>query len=133
MLKTKKLVLSLPFLLPSILGGCNNESVAYELTNFESEITEYPDILQLELQYEVTNNADEDYYLTFTFPSYIQEALTDPVSVMPIEAGSVGSGAMNVSVSKAGGQMTEETINAILDGELPYVEKVVIGKAVDME
>ncbi len=133
MSKTKKLVMSLPFFLLILLGGCNNEVMPYELINFKSKVTEHPETLQLVLQYEVENSSDEDYYLTFTFPSYIQEALAEPISTMPIPADSSSSGQAIVAVSKKSGQLTEKTIAAILNGELPYIEKVVIGKAISME
>lgn len=120
-------------LLLAVLAGCNNEKMSYELTGFESEVTDHPDIIQVEFQYDIVNDSDEDYYLTFVFPGYIQEALVESMSPMQIPAGTSSFGGGNIAISKDGGQMTEETVKSILEGEIPHIEEIVIGKAVSSE
>lgn len=95
-------------------------------------MTESDDRLQLEFQYEINNYTDEDYYFTLFFPPYIQEALISKEGVAKMSADSSTSGVAIVAVSKDGAEMTEETISAIINGELPFVGQILIGKTISL-
>jgi hypothetical protein len=132
-LKRVNLLLFLVILLIcGFLTACNQEK-PYEVIETNSKVTEEDDRLQLELEYEIVNNSDEDYYYTFVFPSYIQDALITKVGgVGKISANSSISGVAVIAVSKDGAEMTKETIKGILNGELPIVNQILIGKTINL-
>lgn len=115
-----------------VLTACNQEK-AYEVTKSEIKVTESKTELQLEVDYELRNYTDEDYYYTFVFPSYIQEALITKVDIGKLVADSSLTGVRVIAVSKDGAEMTEETIDAILNGELPAITQILIGKTVSLK
>ncbi|MBP2241545.1 hypothetical protein J2Z40_002108 [Cytobacillus eiseniae] len=125
------LLLSFILLICMILTACN-EKTAYEIIKSHSEITESDDRIQLELDYEMINHSDENYYFTFGFPSYIQDALITQVGIGELSANSRISGVAVIAVSKDGAEMTEETIEAILNGNLPFVQNILIGKMLSL-
>ncbi|MGM7684967.1 hypothetical protein ACSVDA_22935 [Cytobacillus sp. Hm23] len=45
---------------------------------------------------------------------------------------STNSEVMLVTASKDGGQMSEETIKSIINGGLPFVEQILIGKTLSL-
>jgi hypothetical protein len=131
--KLNFLLFSLIFLISWLLTACNQEK-PYEVIETNSKITEEEDRLQLELEYEIVNHSDEDYYYTFVYPSYIQDALITKVGgVGKLRANSSVSGVAIVAVSKAGAEMTEETIKGILSGEFPIVKQILIGETINLE
>ena len=71
--------------------------------------------------------------ILLVFRSYIQNALISKVGgVAKITANSTTSGVAIVSARKDGAEMTEETIKAIINGELPFVEQILIGKMLSL-
>jgi hypothetical protein len=130
--RVKYILFSLILLNSIVLTACSEEK-AYEIKQFESKVTESEDELQLELAYEIVNNSNEDHYFTFGFPSYIQNALISKVGTEKLPANSYHSGVAIIAVSKDGGEMTEGTIEAILTGEIPFVEHILIGKATSLK
>jgi hypothetical protein len=130
--KVNFLLFSLILLICGFLTACNQKN-PYEVIETNSKVTEEEDRLQLELEYEMVNHSDEDYYYTFVFPSYIQDALITKVGgVGKIAANSSISGVAIFSVSKNGAEMTEETIKGILSGELPIVNQILIGETINL-
>jgi D-hexose-6-phosphate mutarotase len=95
-------------------------------------VNELNDRLQMELNYEKANYSDKDYYFTLVFPSYIQEGHITKVDVQKLTAKSSLIGGTIVSVSKNGPEMTNETIEAIVNGELPFVKQILIGEKISM-
>ena len=133
----KKLYLAVsPLMIVICLGlltACNEDKL-YEIKKYESEVTEFADSLQLELQYEISNNSNKDFYFTFVFPSYIQENLMTNVEITRLPANSISTGVALVSVSKkAEVELTEKNIEAIKIGELPFVEQILIGETLNLE
>ncbi|WP_409274706.1 hypothetical protein V1499_06345 [Neobacillus sp. SCS-31] len=114
-----------------LLAGCSDEN-PYEVVKSESKITELNDQLQLEWQYDISNNSDEDYYITLIFPSYIQTALVTKVEIIILPANSSTSGVAVVSAKKSGAEMTEETIKSIKNGKIPFVEQILIGRKISL-
>ncbi len=127
----KYLLIALTLFISFVLTACSVEE-PYEIMKTESKVTESDDRLQLEFQFEINNYTDEDYYFTLVFPSYIQEALISEVGVVKISADSSTSGVAIVAASKDGAEMTEETINAVINGELPFVGQILIGKTISL-
>lgn len=116
-----------------LLTACSGDKL-YEIKKYESKVTEFDDSLQLELQYEISNNSNKDFYFTFVFPSYIQENLMTNVEITRLPANSISTGVALVSVSKkAEVELTEKNIEAIKSGELPFVEQVLIGETLNLE
>ncbi|WP_214484793.1 hypothetical protein [Bacillus sp. SM2101] len=118
-------------LISIVLTACGEEK-PYEIIKTESKVTEFDDRIQLEFQFEINNYTDKDYYFSLVFPSYIQEALITKVEFIKIMADSTNSGVMLVTASKDGGQMSEETIKSIINGGLPFVEQILIGKTLNL-
>jgi RimJ/RimL family protein N-acetyltransferase len=119
------------FLMIILLSGCSDEKT-YEITESNSKVTELDDQLQLEWQYDISNHSNEDYYFTLVFPSYIQNALVTEVGIVRLPANSSNSGGVIVSAKKSGAEMTEETIESIKNGKLPFVEQILIGKTISL-
>jgi hypothetical protein len=119
-------------LLLFLLTACSEEK-AYEIRRTEIKVNELKDRLQMELDYEIVNYSDENYYFTLVFPSYIHEGLITKVGVQKLTANSSSIGGTIVSVSKNGPEMTEETIEAIVNGELPFIEQILIGKTIKID
>ena len=132
MQKIKYILFSLIFVISFALTGCSEEK-AYDIIISASKVTESQNELQLELEYEIANYSDEDYYFTFVFPSYIQDALITKVGIGELSANNRISGVEVIAVSKDSDEMTEETIDALLSGELPFVKQVLIGKAISLD
>jgi hypothetical protein len=128
----KYILLSLILLNALVLTACGEEK-SYEIKEFESKVTESEDELQLELAYEIVNHSKEDYYFTFGFPSYIQDALITKVGTEKLPANNYFSGVNIITVSKDSGEMTAGTIEAILNGEIPFVEHILIGKTISLK
>jgi hypothetical protein len=122
---------SLILLIVVFLTGCSEEK-AYEVIKSDKKITESVDKIQLEFDYEIANHSSEDCYFTFVFPSYIQDALITKVGIGKIPANSSVSGVAVVAVSKDGAEMSEETIEAIINGDLPFVQQILIGKTLSL-
>jgi hypothetical protein len=114
-----------------LLTACSEEQ-PYEIIKSEIKVKELNDRLQMELNYEMTNYSEKDYYFTLVFPSYIQESLITKVDVQKLTAKSSIIGGTIVSVSKNGPEMTNETIEAIVNGELPFVNQILIGEKISM-
>jgi hypothetical protein len=110
-------------LLLFFLTACS-EDKPYEITRTEIKVNELKDRIQMEFEYEIANYSDEDYYFTLVFPSYIQEGLITKVGVQKLTANGSIIGGTIVSVSKNGPEMTDETIEAIVNGELPFIEQI---------
>lgn len=123
------LFIALILLICWFLTGCSEEK-DYEVVKAESKITESVDQIQLELDYEIANHSDEDCYFTFVFPSYIQDALMSNVGINSISANSSVSGVAVIAVSKEGVEMTKEIIAGILQGEVPFIKSILIGKTI---
>jgi hypothetical protein len=122
----------LVLLICGFLTACNNEKL-YEVIQTNSKVTEEEDRLQLELEYEIVNHSDQDYYYTFVYPSYIQDALITKVGgVGKLSANGSISGVAIISVSKDGGEMSEETIKGIINGEIPIVNQILIGETINL-
>ncbi|WP_172370421.1 hypothetical protein [Sporosarcina jiandibaonis] len=132
-MKRVKYILFLLLLFNAIVLTACSEKEAYEIKKFDSKVSESENEIQLELAFEIVNNSKEDYYFTFGFPSYIQDALISKVGTEKLPASSYHSGVAIIAVSKNGGEMTEGTIEAILNGEIPFVEHILIGKAISLE
>ena len=116
-----------------LLTACSGDKL-YEIKKYESKVTAFDDSLQLEWQYEISNNSDKDFYFTLVFPPYIQENLTTNVGITKLPANSISTGVTLVSVSKkTEGELTEENIEAIKSGELPFVEQVLIGETFNLD
>ena len=93
-----------------LLAACSGDKL-YEIKKYESKVTEFDDSLQLELQYEISNNSNKDFYFTFVFPPYIQENLITNVGITRLPANSISTGVSLVSVSrKAEVELTEKTL-----------------------
>jgi hypothetical protein len=119
-------------LICGFLTACNKEK-PYEVIKTNSIVTEEYDRLQLELEYEIVNHSDQDYYYTFVYPSYIQDALITKVGgVGKISANSSISGVSIISVGKDGLEMTEETIKGILNEDIPIVNQILIGETINL-
>jgi hypothetical protein len=130
--KVNFLLFSFILLISGFLTACNQEK-PYEVIETISKVTEEEDRLQLELEYEIVNHSDEDYYYTFVYPSYILDALITKVGgVGKIGANSSVSGVAIVAVSKDGAEMTGETIKGILSGEFPIVKQILIGETINI-
>jgi len=129
--REKYLLFALTLLISFVLTACSAEK-PYEIMKTESKVIEFDDRLQLDFQYEINNYSDEDYYFTLVFPPYIQKALITKVGIVKISADSSTSGGAIVAVSKDGAEMTEETINAIVNGELPFLGQILIGKTISL-
>ncbi len=129
--RTIHLLFPLILLISIVLTACGEEK-PYEIIKTESKVTEFDDRIQLEFQFEINNYTDKDYYFSLVFPSYIQEALITKVEFIKIMADSTNSGVMLVTASKDGGQMSEETIKSIINGGLPFVEQILIGKTLNL-
>lgn len=132
MQRVKYILFTLILLICIVLTACSQEK-AYEVTKYEIKVTDIENELQLEVDYEISNYSDEDYYFTFVFPSYIQEELITRVGIGQMLANSSVSGVEVIAVSKDGAEMTEETIDAILNGELPAITQILIGKTVSLK
>lgn len=116
-----------------LLTACSNDKL-YEIINHESKVTEFDDSLQLEFQYEISNNGDKDFYFTLVFPPYIQENLMTNVGITRLPANSISTGVALVRVNiKADGELTEKNIDAIKSGEHPFIEQVLIGETLNLE
>lgn len=131
MLKIKGFVFILFILTAVVLSACN-ENKDYEIVKSETKVTEYENELQLELEYTVVNHSDEDYAFTFVFPSYVQDDLLTEVGTVDLPANGRAKGLAVIAISKDGGEMSEQTIEAILDGEIPITEEILIGKKVSL-
>lgn len=128
----KKVTFSiLLILLCGILTACGEEK-PYEIIETVSKVTESADRLELEFQYDIINHSDEDYRFTPVYPSYIQNALIGQGFIVNLPAQGRTSGVGISSVSKDGPEMSKETIQAILDGDLPFVNQLLIGKVVTL-
>lgn len=114
-----------------LLAGCSDENPS-EVVKSESKITELNDQLQLEWQYDISNNSDDDYYITLIFPSYIQTALITKVEIVRLPANSSTSVVAVVSAKKSGVEMTQETIESIKNGKIPFVEQIFIGRKINL-
>jgi hypothetical protein len=118
-------------LLLVLLVSCSVEK-PYEIKKTEIKVNELEDRLQMELNFELVNYSDKDYYYIFIFPSYIQENLITKVSAQNLKANSSLIGGAIVSVSKDGPEMTTDTIKAIVNGDLPFIEQILIGEKVNL-
>jgi hypothetical protein len=119
-------------LLLFLLTSCSEEK-AYDIRRTEIKVNELKDRLQMVLDYEIVNYSDENYYFTLVFPSYIQEGLITKVGAQKLTANISSIGGTIASVSKNGPEMTDETIEAIVNGELPFIEQILIGKKINLE
>lgn len=106
-----------------ILTGCS-EKDAIEIVKSEQVITESAEKIQLEFSYQIVNNTNEDHYFTFIFPPYIQSALSTQMGPIIIPVAN-NTGIIIVTINKSGPDLTEEIIESILNGELPFVNEVV--------
>ncbi|CEG29137.1 hypothetical protein [Bacillus sp. B-jedd] len=118
------------FLMIILLSGCSDEEKPYEITESKSKITELDDQLQLEWEYEIRNNSDEESYFTLVLPAYIQTALVTKIGIVRLPANSTTSGVAIVRAKKSGAEMTKEIIESIKNGKLPFVEQILIGKTI---
>lgn len=131
-LPTNRLIWSISFLLMIILlAGCSDEK-PYEITKFESNVTELDDRLQLEFEYEISNHSDEDYYFSLVFPSYIQRSLITDCEIVRLPANTSTTGVAVISVNNSGAELTEETVELIKNGKLPFVEQILIGNTISL-
>ncbi|MBS8263815.1 hypothetical protein DYI25_05085 [Mesobacillus boroniphilus] len=131
-LPTNRLIWSISFLLMIILlAGCSDEK-PYEITKSESNVTELDDRLQLEFEYEISNHSDEDYYFSLVFPYYIQRSLITDYGIVRLPANTSTTGVAVISVKNSGAELTEETVELIKNGKLPFVEQILIGNTISL-
>jgi hypothetical protein len=132
-LKNIKFILfSIILLISVLLTACSEENL-YEVIKSESKVTELEDQIRLEFDYEIVNNTDEEYYFTLVFPSYIQEALVSKgVGLVKLSPNGNTSGVIMVAARKDGAEMSEETIEALKNNGIPFVERILIGKTVSV-
>lgn len=72
-------------------------------------------------------------YCTLAFPKYIQEFLISKSGIVKLMTNSNTDGIVIVLISKDGAEMTKDTINVILSGELPFVKQILNGKTISLK
>ncbi|RSD29066.1 hypothetical protein [Mesobacillus subterraneus] len=131
-MKTSRFFLILLILIITAFLTACSKGMAFEITKAERRVTETDDRIQLELEYEIINHSNEDYFFTLVFPSYIQDALITKVGINKLPGKSSTSNVEIINIRKDSAEMTDETIEAILNGDIPIVQEILIGTTISL-
>jgi len=87
--------------------------------------------LQIIWEVEIANHSEEDYY--FKLMSYIETALLSQAEATYLPPESSTHSVFPLWIDIEGPEISEETIGALLNGNLPHISGVFIGKMENLQ